>query len=125
MCVGVNAIIRSFRMFALILCIGVVSACSNGDSFNPGEHGAAPGQFAQIGPSPTPAAGKSVASTADRVFSSNSPNAVAGDDYKIAALDVVEVTVLGVPDLSHTYQVASSGTITMPLIETVQAGGKN
>jgi polysaccharide biosynthesis/export protein len=125
MCFRLKASNLFFPTFAFTVCIGLISGCTNSDSFNPGEHGAAAGQFAQLGASPTPSADKSVASTADRVFSANSPNAVASDDYKIAALDVVEVTVLGVPDLSRTYQVASSGTITMPLIKNVRAGGKN
>ncbi len=44
--------------------------------------------------------------------------------YKIAPLDVLDVTVFKVPDLSKTVQVAADGTITYPLIGQVPAAGK-
>ncbi|MEX0852706.1 MAG: polysaccharide biosynthesis/export family protein [Bauldia sp.] len=46
------------------------------------------------------------------------------EDYRIAALDVLEVSVFQVADLSRTVQVSSSGQITMPLIGSVDAGGR-
>jgi len=55
-------------------------------------------------------------------FSGNSAND--NDDYRIAPLDVIEISVFGVPDLSRTVQVNSSGTINLPLIREVQAGGR-
>jgi polysaccharide biosynthesis/export protein len=44
-------------------------------------------------------------------------------DYRIASLDVLDVTVLGVPDLSRTVQVSSEGFISLPLIKTISAAG--
>jgi polysaccharide biosynthesis/export protein len=44
-------------------------------------------------------------------------------DYRIAGLDVLEVSVLGVPDLNRVVQVSSEGFISLPLIRTVQASG--
>jgi polysaccharide export outer membrane protein len=44
--------------------------------------------------------------------------------YKIGPLDVVEVTVFKVPDLTKTAQVAEDGTINYPLIGDIQAAGR-
>lgn len=44
--------------------------------------------------------------------------------YKIGPLDVVEVSVFKVPELSRTVQVADSGTINLPLIGEVPAVGR-
>lgn len=126
MLIGWKTINKPTRVMATLVCFCLLSACSNSDSFNPEANGAAPGQFTQLGGVKATPTGKSAGSSSvDQIFASGAAGATAGEDYKIAALDVVEVTVLGVPDLSRTYQVASSGTITMPLIKTVQAGGKN
>jgi polysaccharide biosynthesis/export protein len=44
--------------------------------------------------------------------------------YKIGPLDVLEITVFNVPELSKSAQVSDTGTIKYPLIGEVQAGGK-
>ena len=44
--------------------------------------------------------------------------------YKIGPLDVLEVSVFKVPDLSRTIQVADSGTINLPLVGEVPAAGR-
>ncbi len=44
--------------------------------------------------------------------------------YRIGPLDVLDVSVFKVPDLSKTVQVADDGTINYPLIGEVQAAGK-
>jgi polysaccharide export outer membrane protein len=44
--------------------------------------------------------------------------------YKIGPLDVLEVTVFKVADLSKTVQVSDSGTINFPLVGEIQAEGK-
>jgi polysaccharide export outer membrane protein len=46
-------------------------------------------------------------------------------DYKIAPLDILDISVFQVPDLTKTVQVSSSGQISLPLIGTVQASGKS
>jgi polysaccharide export outer membrane protein len=43
--------------------------------------------------------------------------------YRIGPLDVVDVTVFMVPDLSKTVQVAERGTINYPLVGELQAAG--
>ena len=124
--VGLKTIKQTRSVTCALVCFCLLAACSNSNSFNPEASGAAPGQFTQVGGVKADPPAKSASGSAvDRIFATGTANPAAGDDYKIAALDVLEVTVLGVPDLSRTYQVASSGTITMPLIKTVQAGGKN
>ncbi len=45
--------------------------------------------------------------------------------YKIGPLDVLEITVFKVPDLSKTVQVSEAGTINFPLIGEVEASGKS
>ena len=45
-------------------------------------------------------------------------------DYRIGPLDMLEIEVFQVPDLSKTVQVNSGGQIALPLIGTVVAGGK-
>jgi polysaccharide export outer membrane protein len=44
--------------------------------------------------------------------------------YKVGPLDVLEVTVFKVPDLSKSVQVSEAGTISFPLVGEVAAGGK-
>jgi polysaccharide export outer membrane protein len=51
------------------------------------------------------------------------PNAVQAE-YRIGPLDLIEVSVFQVPDLSKTARVSASGEISLPLIGTVVAGGK-
>jgi polysaccharide export outer membrane protein len=49
---------------------------------------------------------------------------VTNEDYRIAPLDVLEVSVFGVGDLTRTVQVSSSGMVNLPLIRTVRAAGQ-
>jgi polysaccharide export outer membrane protein len=46
------------------------------------------------------------------------------DDYRLAPLDVIDVSVFQVPDLNRTVQVGGTGVITLPLVGEVSAGGK-
>jgi polysaccharide biosynthesis/export protein len=45
--------------------------------------------------------------------------------YKVGPLDVLEITVFKVPELSKTIQVSEAGTINFPLIGEMEAGGKS
>lgn len=47
-----------------------------------------------------------------------------GSDYRVGAQDLLEISVFGVDDLSHTARVNSNGQISMPLVGSVMAGGK-
>jgi polysaccharide export outer membrane protein len=44
--------------------------------------------------------------------------------YKIGALDVLDISVFKVPELSKSVQVADTGTINLPLVGEIQAAGK-
>jgi polysaccharide export outer membrane protein len=45
-------------------------------------------------------------------------------DYRIGPLDLLEVSVFQVPDLSRTVRVNSAGEISLPMIGAISAGGK-
>lgn len=47
------------------------------------------------------------------------------DSYKIGPLDVLDVSVFQVPDLTRTVQVDAAGQITLPLIGAVPAAGRS
>lgn len=46
------------------------------------------------------------------------------EDYQISPLDVIEVSVFQVDELTRTVQVNNNGLISMPLLGPVKAGGK-
>lgn len=45
-------------------------------------------------------------------------------DYRIGALDLLEISVFGVDDLSRTVRVNSTGDISLPMVGAIRAGGK-
>jgi polysaccharide export outer membrane protein len=45
-------------------------------------------------------------------------------DYRIGPLDVLDISVFGVPDLTRTVEVTGNGQISFPLIGTVSAAGR-
>lgn len=47
-----------------------------------------------------------------------------GTDYRLSPLDIVEISVFQVPDLTKTVEINARGEIALPLIGTVQAGGR-
>jgi polysaccharide biosynthesis/export protein len=47
-----------------------------------------------------------------------------GSSYKIGPLDVLDISVFKVPELSKSVQVAGSGTINLPLVGEIPAAGK-
>ena len=51
-------------------------------------------------------------------------SAAAPGAYRIGPLDVLDITVFQVPDLTKTVQVADSGTINLPLVGEVPVAGK-
>jgi polysaccharide biosynthesis/export protein len=113
--------VQKLQAFCLVLiCSIVLAGCPSGGGLN--GSGANSGAFAPTGKQ---GVGGAAAANAQKIFAANSQTAsAAGEDYKIAPLDVLEITVLNVPDISRTVQVSTSGKISMPLIKTVQAGGR-
>lgn len=69
----------------------------------------------------SPTGGSEAARAADKLTAVATPGSTA---YKIGPLDVLEVTVFKVPDLSKSAQVADTGTINLPLVGEVPAAGK-
>jgi polysaccharide biosynthesis/export protein len=67
---------------------------------------------------------------AERANSLPEPKAVAAlynaaqTEYRVGPLDLIEISVFQVPDLSKTVKVSASGDIALPLIGTLKAGGR-
>jgi polysaccharide export outer membrane protein len=80
------------------------------------------------GPQASAVSFQTTASTAPAAASSAVAGAPAGaavsGDYRIGPLDVIDVSVFQVPDLSRTVQVTANGQVTLPLIGAVAAAGK-
>ncbi|MEO9168720.1 MAG: polysaccharide biosynthesis/export family protein [Aestuariivirga sp.] len=110
--------------FALLFLQG----CSSSNSF--GTSGMTQGQFSQVAQNPaaTPAAGNAGnagnAETVDKIFAKANGPGPNPDAYRIGALDVLDITVFGVADLTKTIQVTDGGTITLPLVRTITAAGR-
>jgi polysaccharide biosynthesis/export protein len=83
------------------------------------------GKFTSADGSGNPVGGAAAAS-AQRVFAENKSfgSSDEGKDYRIAALDVIDINVFNVADLNRTVQVSSSGMISLPLINSVRAAGR-
>jgi polysaccharide biosynthesis/export protein len=105
---------------AILVLSLVLAACSSGPHV-----GGEGGQFTATGGDKA-AMSASASSSAQRIFAANStPGGEPGqnEDYRIAPLDLLEISVFGVPDLSRSVQVSSSGVISLPLIKQVKAAG--
>lgn len=120
-----------FRPLALTLAAVSVSACGvSSISELPGgtQQLAAPdrngAQAAAGSPGQAPAAGQEAA-LRKVALSYTAMSDPKSNSYKIGPLDVLEVTVFKVPELSKTVQVSEAGTINFPLIGEVEAGGKS
>jgi polysaccharide export outer membrane protein len=53
-----------------------------------------------------------------------SVNTTETEGYKLGPLDILDITVFNVPELSKTVQIAQTGTINLPLIGETPAAGK-
>jgi polysaccharide biosynthesis/export protein len=115
---------RFLAAIVIVMMALVLAGCPGGGVGDTGGNGS----FEETGASAenAGAVGGAAAASAQKIFAENQSLGGSPDsaDYKISALDVLEVTVFGVPDLSRTTQVSSSGVITLPLINAVKAGGK-
>jgi polysaccharide biosynthesis/export protein len=115
--------ISSLRTLVLAILMTLVVGCSNQGG---GIDKSIPeGQFVESGTQQAPVGGAAAAS-AQKIFAANSlpSGKKASTDYKIAPLDVVEVSVFGVKELDRTVQVSTTGMISLPLINQVRAGGR-
>ncbi len=70
------------------------------------------------------------ATSAEAVFSGTVATAAGKNivpppaDYRISPLDLLEISVFQVAELTRTVQVNTNGLVALPLVGTVQAGGK-
>src|SRR5262249_37194742 len=105
------------RLFAIMLtiCAAGLGACGSSSNFSNPENN---GSFV-----PTAAEGRASAlsEAADKYTSPATPGNSA---YKIGPLDVLDVAVFQVPDLTRSVQVGDTGIIHYPLVGEVQAAGK-
>lgn len=110
--------------FGLTLCV-LLAGCSGSSSLDGVPTNGAFQPTVASTPTDTSAIGGSAAASAQGIFAANATSGGADNpDYRIAPLDVLEITVFGVQDLNRTVQVSSSGMISLPLIREVKAGGR-
>ena len=69
-----------------------------------------------------PARDPSVARAADTLAATATPG---NNAYKIGPMDVLDISVFQAPELSKTVEVASNGTIDLPLLGETPAAGKS
>lgn len=103
----------------LILLLGLLAGCGASSLNSEGEEAPSGQDTAYTGTSNSRAA---VASMAEAYSASNISGSA---NYRIGSLDVVEVAVFQVPELSKTLQVSEAGMINYPLIGEVPVSGKS
>jgi polysaccharide biosynthesis/export protein len=114
-----------YRLISIIfLLIAAVSLGGCPGSSGIADSPAGEGKFSTT--SESGAVGGTAAASAQRVFAENASlsSGAKNEEYKIAALDVLDISVFGVTELNRTAQVSSAGAISMPLIGNVKASGK-
>jgi polysaccharide export outer membrane protein len=115
-------------LLLLALAMGV-AACSSSTPLSGYQEGSA-SEFTASAPDAAPSAVKPASQQTtqevSRLFEEYSVPDQGGSaaDYRLAPMDVVDVSVFEAPNLSRTAQVSASGFITLPLIEDVKAAGK-
>jgi polysaccharide export outer membrane protein len=106
---------------------GLLAACAtslNNDSLNndasrsSNSPEAAPVSGSNLGGAPGPAV--QVAQNGDGPL----PLGAGNSAYKIGPMDVLQITVFKVPELSQSVQVADTGTVNLPLVGEIPAAGK-
>jgi polysaccharide biosynthesis/export protein len=88
----------------------------------PAQPAAGPGGAWQSTAAPAGASQDAIEKVAQTYTAMSDPKSKA---YKIGPLDVLDITVFKVPDLTKTVQVSEAGTINFPLVGEVQAGGRS
>jgi len=112
----------------LLVCAGSLVGCvtssdnatsppdfQTGPAMYGGSNGTAPKAVAESTGSTSPAGGGASASK---------KAGAQKDAYTVGAMDILEISVFKVPELSKSVQVADTGTINMPLLGEVPAAGK-
>jgi len=108
-----------------IVLVGALSLALAGCSGGPSLEDPGAQQFSQTKGSTVQLTSSSTKNMEQIFAASSAPTGNgANDDYRIAPLDVLEISVFGVPELNRSAQVSLSGLITLPLVKNVQAGGR-
>ncbi len=115
---------------AVILALALTSAaCSGSTPLSSGDDSGSAFSAASAtegAPNAIKPASRQSSQEVERIFEQYSlPDADGtAPDYRLASMDVVDISVFEAPNLSRTAQVSSSGYITLPLIKDVKAAGK-
>jgi len=120
------------RLAQAIILLGLapgIAACSGGSSPLSDEAAFSGGKASPSAAGSTPSTVKPSPQSAQQVsalFNKYSVPDGGGDvtDYRVAPMDVLDVTVYDAPNLSRPAQVSASGFISLPLIGDVRATGK-
>ena len=114
----------------MLMCAGSLTGCvTSSDQLagsGPGVH-ASPSKVDVLGPNgPDSQSTTSTGTLGDAPARgvSSAATTVGKSGYVVGALDVLEISVFKVPELSKSVQVADTGTINLPLLGEVQASGK-
>jgi polysaccharide export outer membrane protein len=127
----------TFRLIAVLLVAGSLAGCATSSTDMAGSTSGASGPTSQ-GLTPSFVANKQsardgitgsiagandpqTAQTAEALTSVSTPGTRA---YRIGPLDILDISVYQVPDLSRTVQVGDNGTISLPLVGETVASGK-
>src|SRR6202021_2839152 len=131
-CVG--AVARLWKAVLPVVCAAWVAGCAgSSNSAVPAAGRLGESAASSYSSEPAAAAPSTFTPTAGAVHSAPAADAAAkltsaatpgSNAYKIGPLDVLDVAVFKVPDLSKTVQVGEDGTITYPLIGQVHAAGR-
>lgn len=115
-------------MMVLVLLAPTLIGCSGGPKLGDGQRSAERASHRnERGPQVLEGSAKT---SAEAVFAGTVATAAGKnivpppEDYRISPLDVIEVSVFQVDELTRTVQVNNNGLISMPLIGSIQAGGK-
>ena len=108
------AIRAAASLAGALACLVFLAGCA--DSLSSRGDGAAAPPAAGSAPSDS-----ELARAAESFTSASTPGSSA---YKIGPLDVLDITVFKVPDLSRSVQVADNGTVNLPLVGEVRTSGK-
>ena len=113
----------------LLLAIGLAGcAGSSPNSWIGSSPNTAGGRFgepmASNGPTPRQATGPGIGSPRAAATTAAFVTTPENSAYKIGPLDVLDISVFQVPDLTKTVQVADTGTINLPLVGEIPVAGR-
>src|SRR5215470_15518950 len=116
---------RAAVQMAILICASSLAGCASSPYQTAGDGG--PGLHAfqsnpdVFGFQPTSSSGTQSDAQASGALSATT---VGNSGYLVGALDILEISVFNVPELSKSVQVADIGTINLPLLGVVHVSGK-